>query len=121
MSDDAAVLQAVRRFNEAFERHDVDGVMAMMTDDCVFESTGAPDGGRFEGQAAVRAVWEDFFRSSPHAHFTEEDCIVGGSRCTVLWRYDWTGADGVAGHVRGVDVMRVRDGKIAEKLSYVKG
>ncbi len=25
------------------------------------------------------------------------------------------------GHVRGVDVFRVRDGKVAEKLSYVKG
>jgi hypothetical protein len=25
------------------------------------------------------------------------------------------------GHVRGVDVFRVRGGKVAEKLSYVKG
>jgi hypothetical protein len=25
------------------------------------------------------------------------------------------------GSVRGVDVFRVRDGKVAEKLSYVKG
>ncbi|MBS1243923.1 MAG: hypothetical protein H6R41_460, partial [Deltaproteobacteria bacterium] len=24
-------------------------------------------------------------------------------------------------HIRGVDVFRVRDGKVAEKLSYVKG
>ena len=30
-------------------------------------------------------------------------------------------ADGSAGHVRGVDVLRVRDGKVVEKLSYVKG
>ena len=29
--------------------------------------------------------------------------------------------DGTPGHVRGVDVFRVRDGKVAEKLSYVKG
>jgi hypothetical protein len=28
---------------------------------------------------------------------------------------------GNAGHVRGVDAFRVRDGKVAEKLSYVKG
>jgi hypothetical protein len=25
------------------------------------------------------------------------------------------------GHVRGVDVMQLRDGRVAEKLSYVKG
>ena len=28
---------------------------------------------------------------------------------------------GGPGHARGVDVIRVRDGKVAEKLSYVKG
>ena len=28
----------------------------LMTDDCIFESTSPPDGGRFEGQDAVRAV-----------------------------------------------------------------
>ena len=34
--------------------------------------------------------------------------------------YRWM-RDGQEGHVRGVDVFRVRDGKVAEKLSYVKG
>ena len=42
-------------------------------------------------------------------------------RCVIRWRYDWTNADSGRGHVRGVDVFRVRDGKVAEKLSYVKG
>jgi hypothetical protein len=42
-------------------------------------------------------------------------------RCTVRWLYRWTGPDGTPGHVRGVDVFRVRDGKVAEKLAYVKG
>jgi hypothetical protein len=37
------------------------------------------------------------------------------------WRYEWVEAAGRQGHVRGVDVYRVRDGVIAEKLSYVKG
>ena len=71
--------------------------------------------------SAATGAWTDFFAASPDAHFTEEDCIVSGDRCVVRWRYEWTDADGRAGHVRGVDVMRVRDGKIAEKLSYVKG
>jgi hypothetical protein len=37
------------------------------------------------------------------------------------WVYHWTDAQGIAGHVRGVDVFRFQDGKIAEKLSYIKG
>ena len=118
----AATIAAIERFNVAFNNHDVPGVMAAMTDDCVFESTGpSPDGGRFEGQAAVRAVWESFFAGSSSAHFEAEDSFAAGDQCTVRWLYRWTNADGTAGHVRGVDVFRVRDGKVAEKLAYVKG
>ncbi|HEV7887924.1 MAG TPA: nuclear transport factor 2 family protein [Acidimicrobiales bacterium] len=108
---------AVDAFNEAFNRHDVDAVMALMTDDVVFESTGpGPDGERHEGQAAVRAAWESLFASSPTARFEAEEVIEAGDRVVVRWRYDWG-----EGHVRGVDVLKVRDGKVAEKLAYVKG
>lgn len=117
----AATIAAIERFNEVFNRHDVDGVMAAMTDDCVFESTSPPDGGRFVGQEAVRAVWESFFGGSPTAHFDAEDVFAVGDRCVVQWRYQWTNADGSTGHVRGVDLFVVRDGKVAQKLAYVKG
>lgn len=49
-------------FNEAFGRHDVDAVMNLMTDDCVFENTlPPPDGDRYVGQADVRKFWQEFF------------------------------------------------------------
>lgn len=115
-------LDVVNRFNAAFNRHDVDAVMAAMTEDCVFENTyPPPDGERYEGQAAVRAFWESFFASSPHAHFETEDSFASGDRCVVRWRYRWVGQDGKQGHIRGVDVFRVRNGKVAEKFAYVKG
>lgn len=117
-----STLDVIDRFNAAFNRHDVDTVMALMTDDCVFENTSSPpDGERYEGQQAVRAFWERMFASTPSAHFDAEDIFAAGDRCTVRWRYTWMEADGTDGHVRGVDVFRVRDGKVAEKLSYVKG
>ena len=112
---------SVDRFNEAFNRHDVDAVMAAMTDDCVFENTSPPNGERFEGQVQVRAAWEAFFAASPTAHFDAEDVITTGDRCVVQWRYTWTDDDGTTGAIRGVDVIRVRDGKVAEKFAYVKG
>jgi ketosteroid isomerase-like protein len=117
---EAATLAAVDRFNEAFNRHDVDAVMDAMTDDCVFESTSPPAGERHVGQAAVRAAWEGFFAASPTARFDGEEVIVTGDRCTVRWIYTWN--DGASeGRVHGVDVIRVRDGKVAEKFAYVKG
>ena len=121
MTDISDTNGAVDRFNEAFNRHDVDAVMAAMTDDCVFENTSPPNGERFEGQDRVRAAWEAFFAASPTARFDAEDVITTGDRCVVQWRYTWTNDDGTTDSIRGVDVIRVRDGKVAEKFAYVKG
>jgi ketosteroid isomerase-like protein len=116
-----ATLEAVRAFNEAFNRHDVDGVMAAMTDDCVFENTNpAPEGRRYQGQSEVRAFWEKFFQGSPDAQFDTEEMFATGDRCVVRWVYRKT-RNGEPWHLRGVDLFRVRDGKVAEKLAYVKG
>jgi uncharacterized protein (TIGR03086 family) len=109
-------------FVAAFAGADVDAIMARMTDDCVFEATGpAPDGVRHEGAAAVRQVWEELFSSTRDARFTQEEAFVSGDRGVLRWRFDWVEADDSPGHVRGVDVVRLRDGKVCEKLSYVKG
>jgi ketosteroid isomerase-like protein len=113
----ARTRETIDRFNEAFNRHDIDAVMALMTGDVVFENTSpAPDGTRYAGQPAVRAFWVEFFANSPRAHFETEAIVVAGDRATVCWRYDWG-----AGHTRGIDLFRVQDGKVAEKFSYVKG
>jgi len=107
----------INRFNEAFNRHDVNAVMALMTDDVIFENTSpGPDGERFEGQAAVRDFWTQFFEGATGAQFDAEEMVVMGDRACVRWRYSWG-----TGHIRGIDLFRVRDGKVAEKMAYVKG
>lgn len=110
------------RFSAAWGAGDVDAIMALVTDDCVFESTDpAPDGRRYDGAAAVRALWSDLFATTTDPAFTEEESFVLGDRGVLRWRFDWTDPDGSPGHVRGVDVLRFRDGLVSEKLSYVKG
>ena len=110
------------RFAAAFGSGDVDAIMELTTDDCVFESTGpAPDGERHEGAAALSAVWKQLFGETREPAFTEEESFVCGDRGVLRWRFDWQGEDGTPGHVRGVDLLRLRDGKVCEKLSYVKG
>ncbi len=114
--------EIITLFSEALNRHDIPAVMALMTDDCLFENTyPSPDGTRYEGQAAVQAFWEELFRSSPQANFEAEEMITCGDRGVVRWRYTWIDEQGQQGHVRGIDLFRVRDGKVAEKLAYVKG
>jgi steroid delta-isomerase-like uncharacterized protein len=116
------LIALVTRFNDALNAHDVDAMTALMSSDCVFDNTTPPpDGTRYEGQAAVRAFWQDFFRASPAARIEIEEIMALGSRCVMRWTYHWVEPSGTAGHVRGVDLYRVEDGLIAEKLSYVKG
>jgi ketosteroid isomerase-like protein len=113
----ASTQQTIDAFSEAFNRHDVDAVMALMTEDCLFEDTEPPpDGQRYIGQKDVRKYWEKFFQESPRANFGTEEMVVSGDRAVVRWRFEWG-----EGYVRGIDLFKVRDGKVSEKLSYVKG
>lgn len=122
MSRLESATRVVLEFNEAFNRHDVAGMMQLMSDDCVFDNTDpAPDGTMYAGKQAVTRFWQDFFRDSPHAHIEIEEIFGTGLRCVMRWTYTWVDAAGKKGHVRGVDIFKIKDGLISEKLSYVKG
>jgi uncharacterized protein (TIGR02246 family) len=111
-----AIRALVDQFNAAWGNHDLDAALALITDDCLFDATGpAPDGTAHKGRDAVRAAWAPIFADSS-ANFTTEESFVADDRFVQTWRYDFEG-----GHIRGIDVIDVRDGAVSAKLSYVKG
>jgi len=117
---DSHTESVVDAFLAAFNRRDVDGIMALMTDDCVYESSSpAPDGTHLVGQQAVRNAWEQLFQGRPDVVFDGEETFVAGDRAVARWIMRWT-ADGKQQHVRGLDIFRVEGGKIANKLAYLK-
>ena len=88
MSKIESAIRVVIAFNEAFNRHDVDGMMQLMSDDCVFENTyPPPDGTLYSGKEAVTSFWRDLFRNSPHAHIEIEEVFGTNYRCISRWRY----------------------------------
>jgi ketosteroid isomerase-like protein len=115
-----ATLALVTRFENGFNTRDLDALMADMTEDCVFEhvAPAAASFGRHEGQDAVRAVWESMDTHFPG--YTQEivDIFAAGDRCACRFVIRWQAADGTAAALHGVDVITVRGGKIAEKLTY---
>jgi ketosteroid isomerase-like protein len=98
-------------FQTAWDAHDLDATLALVTDDCIFESArpGA-NGARIVGRDALREAWAASFAKGGEP-FAIEERFAAGDRVVQLWRF---------GAVRGVDVLRVRDGHICEKLGYVK-
>jgi ketosteroid isomerase-like protein len=108
----------VARFIEAFQKKDPSLIDDLVAPGCVMEAMQpAPDGQRVEGyQANV-----DFWRAmvvDPGGTFEVEDVVVCGDRAINRWRYRF-GDDGRSS-VRGVTLITVRDGKIAEALGYAK-
>jgi ketosteroid isomerase-like protein len=108
--------EIVHRFNRAFQEHNPALLDDLIAPDCVMESMQpAPNGTRYEGYDVNMSFWRAMALDRAN-HFEVEDTFVMGDRANVLWRYHF--ADG--GSVRGVSLMRVREGKIVEALAYAK-
>lgn len=119
MSVTIAELEA---FADAFNRHDAEAIMSLMTEDCVFEASAGPDvcGERYVGQAAVEVGFRDVWRVYPDAQWLSPRHFVSGDRGVSEWTFSGTRADGARVEVNGCDVFTFRDGKIALKNSYRK-
>ena len=111
--------EVIRRFNDAFLRHDPSGLADLIAKNCVLENTGpAPDGSRHKGRAACLAVWQDI-ATTKGIRFATEDIVVTGDRAIIRWRLYW--GKRKAQSVRGVNLMRMRNGLIVEAFGYIKG
>ena len=122
MSKIESATRTVLAFNEAFNRHDFAGMMEFVSEDCHLEhNSPAPDGTHYSGKETITQFWQDFFRESPQARIEIEEIFGLGFHCVMRWRYDWEDTAGDKGHVRGVDIFKLKDGLICEHFSYVKG
>jgi steroid delta-isomerase-like uncharacterized protein len=118
---DLATLQAVL---DAFNRHDLDGIMEHFADDAVFDSPRGPDswGTRFEGRDAVRAGLAKRFEGIPDVHYGDDRHFLSadGGRGVSEWTLTGTTTDGQRLEVRGCDLWTLRNGQIVVKDSYWK-
>ncbi len=111
-------LQIMHRFNQAFVQHDGALLDDLIAEDCVMESVEpAPDGTRYVGRSACLEFWQKLANNRDGA-FDAEDFVALGDHGLIRWRYRF--GPGLSQSVRGVNVMRVRDGLIIEALGYVK-
>jgi ketosteroid isomerase-like protein len=109
-------------FAEAWNRHDVNAILSMMTPDCVFEASRGPEvkGTRYVGQEEVRRGVEEVFATFPDARWNGPKHFIAGDRGVSEWVFTGTGPDGARVEVQGCDVFTFRDGKIAIMNSYRK-
>jgi len=119
---DAPTLALLDAFAAAWNRHDVDGLMACMAPDCVFEAAAGPDvtGARHAGTEAVRRAYAAVFATYPDARWNQPRHFVAGDRAVSEWTFTGTMKDGTRVEVNGCDIFTLKHGKIALKNSYRK-
>lgn len=122
MTRDEARLQVLRDVCAAFDRHDLDGIMAHFVDDCVFESPRGPEahGSRIVGKDAVREAFAGRFAGIPDVRYTDDTHFVGGDRGVSEWLLSGTTTGGERIEVRGCDLWTFRGDQIASKRSFWK-
>lgn len=110
--------EILTRFHQVFRRHDPSALQELVADDCVIENTQpAPDGSRYEGKAACMQLWTGI-ATNADLHFENESISARGDRGEIRWRLKWGPQQ--SDSVRGVNLMRVRNGKIVEAHGYMK-
>jgi SnoaL-like domain len=109
--------EIMARFNDAFLTHDPSLLEGLIAADCVIENTTpAPDGASHVGGEACLRLWQGI-ATQPGTRFDLEEVVAMGERGIIRWRFHF----GEGQSVRGVNLMRVRSGKIVEAMGYVKG
>ncbi len=111
--------EIIQQFNNAFQQHDPALLTGIVAENCVIENTQpAPNGELLVGREACLANWQGL-AAARDTHFDLEEVFVAGERATIRWRYCW--GEGESNSMRGINLMRVRNGQIIEAMGYIKG
>ena len=109
----------VEDFTEAFNRENIDEVMAYFADDAIYDEF---HGERHVGKAAIRAAFEPQFEGGyGRMRFHTEDLFldVAAGKAMISWLLTLE-SDDRAGGWRGLDLLHFRDGRLVEKHTYAK-
>ncbi len=105
---------------EAWNRHDLDEVLALFSDDAVFETwTGI----RIVGRENMRKDWEEWFEAGGF-RFVSEDIVIDEYRQIAVFPWIYEGPatcfGGKKEKRRGIDLIVFEDGLITGKITYTK-
>jgi steroid delta-isomerase-like uncharacterized protein len=125
-----AIRMLAERYGEAWNHQDLDAIMDLHSDDCIFQAhaAGSPPA---EGKQAVREAFAGYLALLPDINFAERSLHVGEDHWVLESTMSGTvaqpievegeslGDQGARIEVPCVDVIEVRDGLVASKQTYL--
>ncbi len=121
IAEASEVAAVVQRFDDAWQRGDIDTLMSLIADDCVYDaSIGPGPGTRYAGKAEVRRGFVEMLAYDEAGNPPARLVMVDGSRALALWTVRHTTATGEIVTVRGCDIFEVHSGLIRGKDAFRK-
>jgi uncharacterized protein (TIGR02246 family) len=115
----AKLIDLTRRFTDAFNRNDLDAVMAFFTEDAIYDEF---NGKRNRGKAAIRAAFEPQFSGAfGDMEFLEDDIFVDAEagKAMISWRCTLS-VNGKPTSWRGLDLLLFVGECVVSKQTYAK-
>jgi len=109
-------------YARAWNEHDIDKIMAYMSEDCIFETGGGSEryGTRYVGYETVKARFVEVWTEISDARFENAKHFVQGNRGCSEWTFLGVRPDGTDIEIDGCDLFTFVNGKIKVKNSLIK-
>lgn len=120
---EGTALAMMEAFSAAWNRHDLDTIMALSTDDCEFWSAAGPDacGTRSVGREAVAAAYRAIFALYPDGRWTNgRATLIAPDRGLSEWTFVGTTTAGQRVEVLGLDLLELSGDRVRIKNSFRK-
>ena len=107
---------------DAYNRNDIDAVMAFFADDAVFDHAAGPDinGTRFSGLDTIRGIFKGLFNNVESVKWTPIDTRVYGDKAYCEFHRVAKLKSGEIQDFLSIDILTFRDGLIIHKDTYYK-
>jgi steroid delta-isomerase-like uncharacterized protein len=111
----------VERFAEAFNRRDVDGLLACFTEDATYRDLFY---GPHAGQAALRGMFERMFREGRDYRWQMDAIVMDAGRAAAEWTFGYTAtaavprSEGRRVRMAGMSIFDLEDGRIRDYREY---
>jgi taurine dehydrogenase small subunit len=113
-------LRLLEALGRAWGNRDVEAVLGLMTEDCVYEaSVGGEPGTTYRGREELRAGIANMFAHDAGSVAEVSNVFVTDACAAWEWTYRWADSSGMP-EERGCDLFEFREGLISRKNAFRK-
>ncbi len=116
-------LELLKAYTQAWNDHDIDAIMSMMTNDCVFYAIAGNEveGTTHQGHEKVRVAFESAWKNFPDAAWLDGDFyMLDANHAVSTSRFKGTDLHGGMHEALMVDLFTFEGDKIAIKNAFRK-